>query len=276
MIKFAVIKIQNPVFIASGIAGTGEEYFKFTDLNRLGGFITKTITMNPKPGNQPPRIVETESGMINTIGIENPGLTKFINDKLPAIKKQFKIPVIVSISGETEKDYTELIRELNKYPDIIKGIELNLSCPNVKYKVKCFAQSPEMTYAIVRCAKKAGNLPVIAKLTPNVSDIAEIAASAEKAGADAVSLINTVTGLAFLKSGQIITGGLSGPCIKPIALRCVHEVAKSTKLEIMGVGGITSYSDVIEFFAVGAKTVAIGSSLFNNPSLINQILQKNP
>lgn len=273
MIDFIGLKLKNPVFIASGIAGFGEEYSQLIDLNICAGFITKTITVKPKQGNKPPRIIETPAGMINRIGLENPGLDKFIKEKLPVMTRILRIPVIVSIAGDTVEEYVQITEKLNKYTKIISAIELNLSCPNVKYKVKCYAQSTELTYEIVNKVKQVSKLPVIAKLTPNVTDIAEIALSTEKAGADAVSLINTVTGLGILNTGEFVIGGLSGPCIKPVALRCIYEVRRKTEIPIMGVGGITCAEDVREFLNAGADTVAVGSALFNNPSLIKEIIK---
>jgi len=273
---FIGLKLKNPLFIASGIAGFGEEYSRIINLNILGGFITKTVTLKQRIGNPPPRIIEVQSGIINTIGLENPGIEKFIQEKMPFIRKYFNIPVIISIGGETIEEFVRIVKKLDKLEGI-SAIELNLSCPNVRKKTnftKLISQDTKLTYSVIKAVKKNTCYPVVTKLTPAVTDITEVAIVCQEAGSDAISLINTYPALSFSKSEprSVIAGGLSGPCIKPIALRMVYEVAKRVNIPIMGMGGICSADDVIDFISAGAKTVAIGSALFRNPKLPEQIL----
>jgi dihydroorotate dehydrogenase (NAD+) catalytic subunit len=285
-INFAGLKLKNPVFVASGIAGFGEEYSKVFDLNILGGFITKTITLYPRAGNTPPRIVETSSGMVNSIGLENPGLEIFLKEKLPFLRSSLKVPLVVSVGGEDVKEYVKVV-ELLKGKKGIDAIELNISCPNVKLKssvkksnrAPLISQDTKLTYAVVKKARKTTKLPLIVKLSPNVTDIGKIAKSCEDAGADAVSLTNTYKALSFMTpssigSSRIILGGLSGPAVKPMSLRAIWEVYEKVKLPIMGVGGIKNAIDVIEHFAAGAAAVAVGSALFKEPNLVNNILSE--
>jgi len=268
-----MFKLKNPVLIASGIAGFGEEYSKIFDLNLLGGFITKTITLKPKIGNKPPRILEIENGLMNSIGLENPGLEIFIKEKLLWLNKNIKIPLIVSIAGDTIDEFVKIAKILDKQKGIF-GLELNLSCPNIKYKTKCFAQDKEMLYKIVKKVKENTKLFVIPKLTGIVDDITETSILAEKAGADAISLINTIPSLVFLKNNSMFTGGLSGKCIKPIVLKVIQQVNKNIKIPVIGCGGINDFNDVIDFLKTGAKYVAIGSGLFKNPLLVKEIIMK--
>jgi len=251
--------------VASGTFGYGEEYAQLVDLNRLGAIVAKTITLKPRLGNDPPRIVETASGVLNSIGLQNIGIDAFINEKLPFFK-EYDVPLIVSIAGETTDEYVQLAKILRG--EKIDGLELNLSCPNIKYDKKLmFAQNPQATHQVVSRVRKAISLPLMVKLSPNVTDIASIAKVCEEAGADGVSLINTFTGMAIdienrkPKIGQI-TGGLSGPAIKPIALRMVYEVHKAVRIPIIGMGGIMTAGDALEFIIAGAKAVAIGTGNF--------------
>ncbi|MFQ5867139.1 MAG: dihydroorotate dehydrogenase [bacterium] len=267
-IDLAGISLRNPVMVASGTFGYGEEYAELIDLNRLGAIVTKTITLKPRLGNEPPRIVETASGILNSIGLQNVGINAFIDEKLPFLR-EYDVPLIVSIAGETPDEYVELAKTLRE--EKIEGLELNLSCPNIKYDRKLmFAQDPKVTRRMVSRVRKATNLPLIVKLSPNVTDIAFIAKMCEEAGADAISLINTFVGMAIdVESGEPmlheITGGLSGPAIKPIAVRMVYEVHKSVEIPIIGMGGIITAGDALEFIIAGAKAVAIGTGNFVDP-----------
>jgi len=267
-IKLAGISLKNPVMVASGTFGYGEEYAQLVDLNRLGAIVAKTITLKPRLGNEPPRIVETASGVLNSIGLQNIGIDAFINEKLPFFR-EYDVPLIVSIAGETTDEYVQLAKTLQV--EKITGLELNLSCPNIKYKKKLmFAQDPQATHQVVSRVRKATSLPFMVKLSPNVTDIASIAKMCEEAGADGVSLINTFTGMAIDVEGRKpilrqITGGLSGPAIKPIALRMVYEVHEAVKIPIIGMGGIMTAGDALEFIIAGAKAVAIGTGNFVDP-----------
>jgi len=267
-IKLAGISLKNPVMVASGTFGYGEEYAQLVDLNRLGAIVAKTITLKPRLGNEPPRIVETASGVLNSIGLQNVGIDAFINEKLPFFR-EYDVPLIVSIAGETTDEYVQLAKTLQG--EKIAGLELNLSCPNIKYKRKLmFAQDAQATHQVVSRIRKAISLPLMVKLSPNVTDIASIARMCEEAGADGVSLINTFSGMAIDIENRKpilrqITGGLSGPAIKPITLRMVYEVHKAVKIPIIGIGGIMTAGDALEFIIAGAKAVAIGTGNFVDP-----------
>jgi len=260
--------IQNPVMTASGTFGYGKEYAPYLDIRRLGAIITKGISLEPRAGNKPPRIMETPCGMLNAIGLENPGAHAFIKEKLPFLR-EFDLPVIVNVFGETIeelKKVTELLSETKN----VEGLEINISCPNVKKGGIIFGSDPDMAHAVTKEVKRLTDLPVIIKLTPNVTDICLIAESVEEAGADAISLINTLTGMSVDIERRIphlanVTGGLSGPAIKPIALRMVWQVAKRVKIPVIGMGGIASASDALEFLIVGARAVQVGTANFINP-----------
>jgi dihydroorotate dehydrogenase (NAD+) catalytic subunit len=263
--EIAGIKMKNPVMVASGTFGYGEEASKFVDLDKIGAIVTKTITLEPREGNPPPRICETASGMLNAIGLQNKGVKDFVENRLPFLSK-FKTPVIANIAGDSAAEYAELAKTLNKEP-LIKGIEINISCPNVSKGGMYFCFDPKATGALVKSVRKETSLPLIVKLSPNVTDITAIAQEAEKAGADAIALINTLLGMAIdvdTKKPKLanITGGLSGPAIKPVALRMVWQVAKVVKIPIIGIGGISSGKDAIEFFLAGASAVQIGTANF--------------
>jgi len=270
--EIAGIKLKNPVMVASGTFGYGIEPAELIDLNQLGAIITKTITLKPREGNPPPRIVETASGMLNAIGLQNAGVQDFIKNSLPFLAK-FDTPVIANIAGESASEYAELAKILGK-EKTIKGIEINISCPNVKKGGVQFGVDPKLTEEVVKAVRKATKLPIITKLTPNVTDITIIAKAAEKAGSNAVSLINTLMGMSIdienrkSKIGNI-TGGLSGPAIKPIAVRMVWQVAKAVKIPVIGLGGIMTAEDAIEFFIAGASAVQVGTANFvdNNSPL---------
>jgi dihydroorotate dehydrogenase (NAD+) catalytic subunit len=262
------LKLNNPVVVASGTFGCGREYEDLVDLKQIGAIISKTITLKRKEGNLPPRVAETYAGMLNAIGLENNGLEYFINETLPYLKS-IDTPYIVSIAAKEEKGYLELIKALDAQK--VKAIELNISCPNVQSKKqRMFSQVAEDTYKLVSKSRKLTKASLIVKITPNVTDIKEITQAAERAGADAVSMVNTFLAMAIdIKSRKPklgnITGGLSGPAIKPIALRMVYEAAKSIKIPIIGGGGIMNHEDALEFIIAGASAVSLGTANFIEP-----------
>lgn len=263
--ELAGIKLKNPVMVASGTFGNGREYNDYLDLNKLGAIITKSVTLLPREGNPPPRIVETPSGMLNSIGLQNEGLEQFLKEDLPFLAK-FDTPIIVNIAGESVEEYAELAKRLSK-ETMVKGIEVNISCPNVKLGGMTFGVDPKLTKEVISAVKKATTQPVIAKLTPNVTDITVVGKAAVEAGADALSAINTVIGMAIdLETGQSrlgsLTGGLSGPAIRPIAVRMVYELAHSTKVPVIGLGGIMTGNDAVEFLLAGARAVQVGTANF--------------
>ena len=273
-VKIAGLELKNPVLVASGTFGSGEEYGKLVDLNKLGAIVTKSVTLEPREGNVPPRVVETPSGMLNSIGLQNYGIDAFIKDKLPFLNK-VKTAVIVSIAAHRVEDYAAIAGKLDKIKRV-DAIEINISCPNVKGGLE-FAREPGSTAAVVGAVRRASRKPVIVKLSPNVKDITEIAMAAENAGADAVSLVNTFTGMAIDIDtkrpvlGNII-GGLSGPAIKPVALRMVWETAKKVKIPVIGIGGIMNYEDAVEFIIAGASAVQVGTANFVNPKAAADII----
>jgi dihydroorotate dehydrogenase (NAD+) catalytic subunit len=263
--EIAGIKIKNPVMVASGTFGYGQEATNFVDLEKIGAIVTKTITLNAREGNPPPRICETASGMLNSIGLQNKGVKDFIENRLPFLAK-FNTPVIANIAGDSAREYAEVAKLLNKEP-LVKAIEVNISCPNVTKGGMLFCFDPKATSELVRTVRKETSLPLIIKLSPNVTDIAVIAREAEAAGADAVSLINTLWGMAIDIEARASrlgtpTGGLSGPAIKPVAIRMVWQVAQAIKIPIVGIGGIMTGEDAIEFFLAGASAIQIGTANF--------------
>ena len=268
-VKLGKMRLQNPVIAASGTFGCGREYSQLMDINKLGAITTKTITLKPGYGNPPPRIVETPAGMLNAIGLENPGVEGFIAANESFLKK-LKIPVIVSIAGTKASEYAALAKILSAHK-WVAGLELNISCPNVKYADKRqFAQDEKSTAQVVRQVRKVTAKTVITKLSPNVSNIVPIARAAEKAGADVITVINTLIGLAVNIHdcrpllGNVM-GGLSGPAIRPVALRMTYEVAASVKVPVIGTGGIMSAEDALQFLICGAKAVGVGTANFINP-----------
>lgn len=269
---FLGIKMASPVLTASGTFGFGEEFADFVDLSRLGGVMVKGTTRQPRRGNEGVRITETPMGMLNCIGLENPGVEYFLADILPRIKDGMN--VIVNISGSSVEEFGELAGMLD-VPGIA-AIELNVSCPNVKDGGIIFGTDPAAASAVVRSAKSHTKKPVILKLSPNVTDIAGMARAVEEAGADAVSLINTLIGMEIDIERQRpvlgnVTGGLSGPAVKPVALRMVYQVARAVKIPIIGMGGIASPEDAIEFLLAGAETVAVGTANFTDPEVTMKI-----
>lgn len=269
------LKLKNPVLVASGTFGYGDELIGIVDINKLGGIVTKSLTLKPKLGNPPPRIVETPCGMLNSIGLANIGVDKFINEKLP-ILKNFDTAIIVNIAAKRIEDYCEIIKRLED-TEGISAYEINISCPNVKEGGLEFATNLEMTRQIVNATRKITDKTLIIKLTPNVTRISEFAKVCKEEGADAVSLINTIVGMAIdIKTRKpkisTITGGLSGPAIKPIALAKVFEVFQNVDIPIIGIGGITTWEDAIEFMIAGAKAIQVGTANFIDPSTPLQII----
>jgi len=270
------LKLKNPVMVASGTFGFGEEYQDFMELDCLGAIIPKGISLNPMVGNLPPRIFETAGGILNSIGLQNPGFHEFIKDKLPFLTR-IRTHLIVNFFGNTQKEYIELAGRFDEIPGI-SGLEMNISCPNVKQGGIAFCSNPRMTYRLVRAVRKSTQLPLIVKLSPNVTEIDSLAKIAEEEGADAVSLVNTFKAMAINihsrkpELGNII-GGLSGPAIKPIALRMVWEVSQRVKIPVIGMGGIVKAEDAIEFILAGASAIQIGTANLVNPQTSTEVIQ---
>jgi len=269
------LKLKNPVMTASGTFGYGEEYAEFVDINRLGAVVVKGLSLRPKEGNPTPRIVETPSGMLNSIGLQNVGIERFIKEKLPFLRR-FNTSVIVNFFGDTREEYALAAEKLSS-ADGIHGLEMNISCPNKQAGWSIFGTDPKVTYDVVSAVRKKTNLTLIVKLSPNVTDIALMAKVAEDAGADAVSVINTLTGMAIdiqTRKPKLanVRGGLSGPAIRPIAVRMVYEVKQSVKIPIIGMGGIMNSDDAMEFIIAGAAAVAVGTANFVNPRATVEIL----
>lgn len=268
------IKMNTPILAASGTFGFGEEFSNFVELEKLGGVMVKCLTLKPRAGNKGVRIAETSMGMLNSIGLENPGVEIFLSEILPRIKN-YNMNIIANISGSSVEDYGELAKLLDV--DGIAAIELNVSCPNVKDGGIIFGTSPKAASQVTSAAKKNTSKPVIVKLSPNVTEITEIALAVEYAGADCVSLINTLMGMeininTWKPTLGNITGGLSGAAIKPVAVRMVYEVAKAVKIPVIGMGGIRNFADAVEFFLAGANAVAIGTANFNDPNVTMKII----
>jgi dihydroorotate dehydrogenase (NAD+) catalytic subunit len=270
------IVLRNPVMTASGTFGYAREFERMVDLNRLGAIIVKGLSLEPSPGNPPPRIAETDCGMLNAIGLENVGIKAFETDKLPFLKS-LSPPIFINIYGKRLADYAQLAEQINDL-DGISGVEVNISCPNVKAGGLAFGVDPVVTAGVVKAVRERTSKLVIVKLSPNVADITQIARSAEGAGADALSLINTITGMAIdvdTRRPKLanITGGLSGPAIKPVAVRMVWQVAQAVSLPVIGIGGIMSARDALEFFIAGASAIEVGTANFVNPRATLDILE---
>ena len=275
-VRIGKIILKNPVVVSSGTFGFGEEFEGFIDLNRLGALIPKGISLEPMAGNPPPRIFETEGGILNSIGLQNPGFREFVKKKLPYYKN-LKTHLIINFFGNTQKEYVELAR---RFDDVsgVSGLEMNVSCPNIRRRGIVFGTDPQMAYRLVQAVRKATALTLMVKLSPNVTDIASMAKSVEEGGADAVSLVNTFRAMAVnihTKKPELgnTIGGLSGPAIKPIALRMVWEVRQAVKIPIIGMGGIMNAQDAIEFILVGASAIQIGTANLVNPKTGIEVLQ---
>lgn len=274
-ITIAGIEFKNPVTTASGTFGSGMEYSEYVDLSKLGAVTTKGVSSVPWPGNPTPRVAETYGGMLNAIGLQNPGVDVFIKRDIPFLRK-YDTKIIVNVVGKTTEEYCEVVERLSDCD--VDLLEINISCPNVKEGGIAFGQDPKCVEAITRELKKRAKQPIIMKLSPNVTDITETAKAAQAGGADALSLINTLTGMkidihrrSFLLANR--TGGLSGPAVKPIAVRMVYQVANAVKLPIIGMGGIANAADALEFIMAGASMIAVGTANFVNPTATTQIVE---
>ena len=274
-VEIAGVKLKNPVMEASGTFGSGEEYGEFVDLNKLGAVVTKGVANIPWPGNATPRIVETCGGMLNAIGLQNPGIDVFAGRDIPFLK-QYDTKIVVNVCGKTTEDYLEVVERLGDEP--VDLLEINISCPNVKEGGIAFGQDPKAVEVITKAVKSKAKQPIIMKLSPNVTDITKMAQAAEAGGADAISLINTLTGMKIDVNRRTFalanrTGGLSGPAIKPVAVRMVYETAQKVHVPIIGMGGITNAEDALEFILAGATAVAVGTANFHNPYATIETIQ---
>lgn len=274
-INLAGVELKNPVMTASGTFGSGMEYSEFVDLNKLGAVVTKGVANVPWPGNPTPRIAETYGGMINAIGLQNPGIDVFCERDIPFLKK-YDTKIIVNVCGKSERDYVEVVERLAGEP--VDMLEINISCPNVKEGGIAFGQNAANIEHITKDNKNVAKQPVIMKLSPNVTDITEMAKAAEAGGADVLSLINTITGMKIDINRQTFavankTGGLSGPAVKPVAVRMVYQVANAVKIPIIGMGGIATAEDALEFILAGATAVSIGTANFHNPRTTLEVIE---
>ena len=273
-VNLAGVTLKNPVMTASGTFGSGAEYSEFVDLNNLGAVVTKGVANVPWPGNPTPRVAEATGGMLNAIGLQNPGIDVFCERDIPFLKK-FDTKIIVNVCGKTTEDYCEVVERLGNEP--VDMLEINVSCPNVKEGGIAFGQNPKALEAITREVKKYARQPVIMKLSPNVTDITEMARAAEAGGADVVSLINTITGMKIDINRRTFalankTGGMSGPAVKPVAVRMVYQVANAVKIPISGMGGIASAEAALEFIMAGATAVSVGTANFINPYTTQEVV----
>lgn len=274
-VTLAGVELKNPVMTASGTFGSGAEYSEFVDLNRLGAVVTKGVANVPWPGNPTPRVTETASGMLNAIGLQNPGIDLFCKRDIPFLK-QYDTKIVVNVCGKSTEDYCKVVERLADEP--VDLLEINVSCPNVKEGGIAFGQNPKALEAITKEVKKYAKQPIIMKLSPNVTDITEMARAAEAGGADILSLINTLTGMkidiyrrAFALANK--TGGMSGPAVKPVAVRMVYQVAQAVSLPIIGMGGIATAEDALEFIMAGATAVSVGTANFFNPYVTVEIAE---
>ena len=274
-VNIAGVEFNNPVTVASGTFGSGMEYCEYVDLGKLGAVTTKGVANVPWPGNPIPRIAETYGGMINAIGLQNPGLDTFVKRDIPFLK-QYDTKIIVNVCGRSKEDYVEVVERLADEP--VDMLEINISCPNVKEGGIAFGQKAEAAYEITKAVKAVAKQPVIMKLSPNVTDITEMARAVEAGGADVVSLINTLTGMKIDINRRTFavankTGGLSGPAIRPVAVRMVYQVANAVQVPIIGMGGIANASDAMEFILAGATAVSVGTANFNNPNTTIEVVE---
>lgn len=273
-VKIVGVEFQNPVMVASGTFGSGEEFSEFVDLNRLGAVVTKGVANVPWPGNPTPRIAEVYGGMLNAIGLQNPGIDVFVNRDIPFLKK-YNTRIIVNVCGKSAEDYCEVAERLADQP--VDMLEINISCPNVKEGGIAFGQDPKAVEAITKACKRVAKQPVVMKLSPNVTDITVMAKAAEAGGADAVSLINTLTGMKIDVARRTFaiankTGGLSGPAIHPIAVHMVYQTAQAVRIPIIGMGGIRNAEDALEMILAGATAVSVGTANFSDPAVTMEIV----
>lgn len=273
------LDMKNPILPASGCFGFGKEYADLYDLNLLGAITIKAATSFARYGNSTPRVAETAAGMLNAIGLQNPGVDQIVEKELPFLA-DFNTPIIANVAGSTVEEYVEVARKISKHP-VIKAIELNISCPNVKEGGVQFGTDPELAKMVTAAVKEVSNVPVYVKLSPNVTDITVIARAVEEGGADGLSLINTLTGMQINLAGRkpLLAnkiGGLSGPAVKPVAIRMVYQIRQMTNLPIIGMGGVTTAEDVLEFLLAGASAVAVGTANFQHPFVCPEIIQNLP
>ncbi|WP_100404537.1 dihydroorotate dehydrogenase [Bacillus solitudinis] len=278
-IKLPGLNMKNPIMPASGCFGFGKEYAEFFDLNELGAIAIKATTSEPRYGNPTPRVAETKAGMLNAIGLQNPGLQNIMNNELPWLE-QFDVPIVANVAGSEMEDYIEVAEAISKANNV-HALELNISCPNVKKGGIAFGTIPEVAAELTREVKRVSTVPVYVKLSPNVADIIGMAKAVEKAGADGISMINTLLGMRIdLRTRRPILanqyGGLSGPAIKPVAIRMIHQVSQVVDIPIIGMGGIQTVEDVIEFFLAGASAVAVGTANFVDPYVCPTLIEKLP
>ena len=274
-VEIAGLTLQNPIMSASGTFGHGSEYAEYLDLSKLGAIVTKAVTLEAREGNPPPRVRETPAGMLNAIGLQNPGAKAFIREKLPELA-DFGVPVIVNISGRSVEEFTRLAEMLSL--DCVDALEVNISCPNVEHEGMTFGVDCEMTGRLTEAVCAATDLPVIVKLSPNVTDITVIARAAEQAGANALSLINTLLGMSIDVEKRRphlgnVTGGLSGPAVRPVAVRMVHQVAQAVDLPLIGMGGVMCGNDALELILAGATGVAVGTANFVEPASMEEVIR---
>ena len=273
------LSLKNPIIPASGCFGFGREFASLYDLSLLGGIMIKATTLEPRFGNPTPRVAETGAGMLNAIGLQNPGLKGVLENELPWLE-QFDTPIIANVAGSQVEDYVEVAKQISQAKNV-HALELNISCPNVKTGGIAFGTNPNMAATLTKAVKEVSSVPVYVKLSPNVANIVEIAQAIEAAGADGLTMINTLIGMRLdLKTGKPIlankTGGLSGPAVKPVAVRMVHEVSQAVSIPIIGMGGVQSAEDVLEFLLAGASAVAVGTSNFVNPFICPEIIEELP
>ncbi|AIY05915.1 Dihydroorotate dehydrogenase, catalytic subunit [Planococcus sp. PAMC 21323] len=278
-VKLPGLNLKNPIMPASGCFGFGKEYAQLYDLSQLGAIMIKATTVETRLGNPTPRVAETASGMLNAIGLQNPGLEKVVGQELPWLEK-YDVPIIANVAGTTTEDYVEVAKMISQSPNV-HALEINISCPNVKQGGITFGTDPDVARELTRAVKEVSAVPVYIKLSPNVTNIVSIAKAVEEGGADGITMINTLLGMRMdTKTGRPIianiTGGLSGPAIKPVALRMVYEVSQHTTLPIIGMGGVTNVDDVIDFLSAGASAVAVGTANFVNPFVCPEIIGQLP
>ena len=279
-VKLPGLDLKNPIMPASGCFGFGKEYGKYYDLNQLGSIMVKATTPKARFGNPTPRVAETPSGMLNAIGLQNPGLDVVMKELLPELAHYQELPIIANVAGACEEDYVEVCAKIGDAPNV-KAIDLNISCPHVKHGGSAFGTDPEVAFQLTRAVKKVAKVPVYVKLSPNVTDIVPIAQAIESGGADGFTMINTLLGMRIdLKTRKPIlanqTGGLSGPAIKPVAIRLINQVASVSKLPIIGMGGVQTVDDVLEMFMAGASAVAVGTANFTDPYICPKLIEGLP